>query len=45
MTKKILIIIIAITLTSCSSITDKIPKQKACTGANDTLADVFCKKQ
>ena len=45
MIKKILLVFVAITLTSCASIKDKMPKQKACTGDNTTLADVFCKKQ
>ena len=47
MIKKILIILIAITFTSCASIKDKMPKRKACTGdeTNKTLADVLCKKK
>ena len=48
MIKKFIIIFVAITLTSCTSISDKIPKfeKKACTDEKaKTLADVFCKKQ
>ena len=46
MIKKILFIIIAISLTSCAGIKDKMPKRKACTGDQaKTLSDVFCKKQ
>ena len=46
MIKKILTIFIAITLTSCATISEKMPKLdgKACTGENKTLADVICKK-
>ena len=44
--KKILIILITITLTSCASLKDKMPERQACTGneSNKTLAEVFCKK-
>jgi len=45
MLKKITILFITITLASCANIKDKMPKQKACTGENATLADVFCKKK
>tara|TARA_B110000914_G_scaffold152997_1_gene134194 strand:+ start:744 stop:887 length:144 start_codon:yes stop_codon:yes gene_type:complete len=47
MIKNILIIIVAITLTSCTSVKEKMPKleRKACTGENKTLADVICKKK
>jgi entry exclusion lipoprotein TrbK len=46
MIKKILLILVAISLTSCSTIKEKMPKmeRKACTGENKTLADVWCKK-
>jgi len=44
--KKILIILITITLTSCASLKDKMPERQACTGneSNKTLAEVLCKK-
>ena len=42
--KKILIILTAIAFTSCTAIGDKMPKRKACTGENKTLADMICKK-
>jgi len=47
MIKKIIIILVAITLTSCTSIKEKIPKfeRKNCTGENSTLADILCKKK
>jgi len=47
MIKKILLILIAISLTSCSTIKEKMPKmeRKACTGEKETLADVLCKKE
>ena len=47
MIKKILIIFITITLTSCASIKEKMPERKACTGneTNTTLADMLCKKK
>ena len=47
MIKKISILIIAVILTSCTTIKEKIPKieRKACTGENKTLADVWCKKK
>ena len=45
---KKIIILIAFTflLTSCTSITEKIPKleRKTCDGTNKTLTDVLCKK-
>ena len=46
MIKKLLIIIIAVTLTACANIKDKIPKRQACTGdeTNKTLAEALCKK-
>ena len=46
MLKKILLIIIAISFTSCASIKEKMPKRKACTGEenNKTLSDILCKK-
>ena len=47
MTKKILLILIAITLASCSTIKEKMPtiSKKPCTDSKETLADVFCKKK
>ena len=44
--KKLIILFVALTLTSCASVKEKMPKfeQKACDGSRDTLADVFCKK-
>ena len=47
MIKKISILIIAVILTSCTTIKEKMPKmeRKACTGENKTLADVWCKKK
>ena len=45
MIKKLLLLIVTISLTSCVSIKEKMPKLKACTDdKNKTLADVFCKK-
>jgi hypothetical protein len=44
MIKKMLILLIAIAFTSCATIGEKIPKRKACTGENKTLADIICKK-
>tara|TARA_B100000780_G_C20892369_1_gene355147 strand:- start:364 stop:507 length:144 start_codon:yes stop_codon:yes gene_type:complete len=46
MIKKLLLIIVTLSLTSCATLKDKIPKveRKACTGENKTLADVICKK-
>ena len=46
MIKKIIILFVAITLTSCAAVKEKIPKleRKACTGESKTLADVLCKK-
>ena len=47
MIKSIITAFIIITLTSCSTIKDKMPERKACTGneTNKTLAEVLCKKQ
>jgi|TARA_B110000967_G_C18359519_1_gene305244 hypothetical protein len=47
MIKKIIIIFVAITLTSCASLKDKMPKRQACTGeeTNKTLAEMLCKKK
>ena len=47
MIKKILIMITALTLTSCTTLKDKMPERQACTGneTNKTLTEVFCKKQ
>jgi hypothetical protein len=46
MIQKILLIFVAITLTSCASIKDKMPERQACTGdeTNKTLSEMFCKK-
>ena len=44
MIKKITYIVCFLILTSCASVKEKIPERKACTGENDTLADIFCKK-
>ena len=44
MTKKILILLTAIAFTSCATIGENMPKRKACTGENKTLADIICKK-
>ena len=44
MIKKISSIFLIIILTSCATIKDKIPKRKACTGENNTLTDLICKK-
>ena len=47
MIKKMFLIIVAITLTSCTSIKEKMPnlERKACTDDKaKTLADIFCKK-
>ena len=44
MTKKILILLTAIAFTSCATIEENMPKRKACTGENKTLADIICKK-
>ena len=44
MKKIILILAFALTLVSCASIKDKMPKKKVCDGSKETLADVFCKK-
>jgi hypothetical protein len=47
MIKKILLMLTAVTLTSCATLKDKIPERQACTGSetNKTLTEVFCKKQ
>ena len=47
MIKKIIVTIVAITLTSCAAIKDKMPERQACTGneTNKTLSEVFCKKK
>ena len=44
MIKKLLIILTTIAFTSCATIGEKMPKRKACTGENKTLADMICKK-
>tara|TARA_B100000767_G_C19332306_1_gene356195 strand:+ start:85 stop:237 length:153 start_codon:yes stop_codon:yes gene_type:complete len=43
--KKILTMCIALTLTACASIKDKLPEREACVdGAKKTISQVFCKK-
>ncbi len=42
--KKIFTLLILTILVSCTTIQEKIPKRKACTGENNTLADLICKK-
>ena len=44
MIKKIASILLILTLANCANIQDKMPKRKACTGENNTLADLICKK-
>ena len=44
MIKKISAILLIIILSECTTIKDKMPKRKACTGENNTLADLICKK-
>ena len=44
MIKKITSIFLIILFTGCANIQDKMPKRKACTGENKTLADLICKK-
>jgi len=44
MIKKITILLTLILMTGCTAISDKMPKRKACTGENNTLADLVCKK-
>ena len=44
MIKLISSILLVIILTSCASVKDKLPKRKTCTGENNTLADLVCKK-
>ena len=44
MIKKISSILLILVLASCANIKDKMPKRKACTGENNTLADLICKK-
>jgi len=46
MTKKILLIISTIIISSCASLKDKMPERQVCTGdeTNKTLTEVFCKK-
>ena len=44
MIKKISSILLIILLASCTTIQEKMPKRKACTGENNTLADLICKK-
>ena len=42
--KKIFALLLLTILVGCATIGDKIPKRKACTGENSTLADLVCKK-
>ena len=44
MIKKISSILLIILLGSCTTIQEKMPKRKACTGENNTIADLICKK-
>ena len=44
MIKKISAILLIFILTGCTTIKDKMPKRKTCTGENNTLADLICKK-
>jgi hypothetical protein len=44
MKKVITILIFAFTLSSCTTISEKMPTRKSCDGSKATLADVFCKK-
>ena len=47
MIKKITVSLISlILLASCATISEKMPKRKACTGdeTNKTLAEIMCKK-
>ena len=44
MIKKIASIFLILALANCANIKDKMPKRKACTGENNTLADLICKK-
>ena len=44
MIKKVSAILLIIKLTGCTTIKNKMPKRKACTGENNTLADLICKK-
>ena len=44
MIKNLLILLTTIAFTSCVGIEEKMPKRKACTGENKTLADIICKK-
>ena len=47
MIKIMLIILVSVILTSCATISDKMPKRKACTGeeTNKTLAEAMCIKK
>ena len=44
MIKNITTVLLIVILTGCATIKDKMPKRKACTGENNTLADLICKK-
>ncbi len=44
MNKIISSIIIVFFLIGCSTIKEKMPKRKSCTGETNTLADLICKK-
>ena len=44
MIKKIASILLILALANCANVKDKMPKRKACTGENNTLADLICKK-
>ena len=42
--KKIFTLLLLTILVGCATIKDKIPKRKTCTGENNSLADLVCKK-
>ena len=44
MIKKISSILLIILLTGCTTLQEKMPKRKACTGEYNTLTDLICKK-
>ena len=46
MKKNIIVLVFSLVLTSCASISEKIPKmeRKSCDGSNKTIADILCKK-
>ncbi|MDB3888743.1 hypothetical protein N9341_04305 [Candidatus Pelagibacter sp.] len=44
MIKKYSTIFLILILTNCAFIKDKMPERKACTGENNTVTDLICKK-